>query len=644
MTLNNKLFRPGDELFIKLSAPYTNVLKIISYQDKLIGESSTNTVSKYYRWSITNVSYSDWERLTDENLQSIKLNSTNNFWIQYKYVLDTIADGEYIEFISISLEIENGSGSISDVISVEFYHDEASCCGNIPNLVISNQCCSDNLFKPYNLDSSVNNYKQLSRLVSDMFGFDVNYYRTDPILNSKDVILKEYSLFNVDCVVGIKVLVPDNQFPSKDYQYNALGIDLPDMFEIHIEKTTFQQAFGEKAIPRQRDYLWFEKIKQMYEVNSVTFGEDEFFYERTYFRVNLTKYEERSNVYKSEEIQDELDELLLSGEELFKDETENEILDVRKPNQYNTLLTNSQDYVRKYINPRVEIKHDTIQNNNFNIISKYYYDCNYVDPNIESVIYRYNSEIKDKVSLVLWFNIEQRLNITSYITITNVIKDIDDLIIITTNINNNYKVGDIVQIKNLDIYDSYYEIESIIDNTEFKIKIDNFIPITNVVNIYSKIRKLDYEYLLLYDTLKIKLTPLSIIIKYKDIYYVYEYNLTMHYNTWIAMILNISEVSDQMSLFLWKINDNINLSDLINIYVNTKKIDNFSNIIFNTNTNLTLISNKIRVTNIRLFKETIEEEEQQLILNQYVIEDTHLTYIVDNANPELRIDKKTNNR
>jgi hypothetical protein len=47
-------------------------------------------------------------------------------------------------------------------------------------------------------------------------------------------------------------------------------------------------------------------------------------------------------------------------------------------------------------------------------------------------------------------------------------------------------------------------------------------------------------------------------------------------------------------------------------------------------------------TNFRLFRYNIEEEQQSLVLNQYIVKDTHLAEIVDNAIPELRLTKVNN--
>ena len=50
------------------------------------------------------------------------------------------------------------------------------------------------------------------------------------------------------------------------------------------------------------------------------------------------------------------------------------------------------------------------------------------------------------------------------------------------------------------------------------------------------------------------------------------------------------------------------------------------------------------LTNIRIWKKPIEEELQSLVLSQYVVKDTHLTLLLDNASPELMLQDVTDAR
>ena len=68
-------------LYIKLVAPYTNLVSIEGYADIVNNVSALSYFNKFFRWSINDVTYSDWIDLSIENLQALQLNSENDFWI-----------------------------------------------------------------------------------------------------------------------------------------------------------------------------------------------------------------------------------------------------------------------------------------------------------------------------------------------------------------------------------------------------------------------------------------------------------------------------------------------------------------------------------------------------------------------------------
>ncbi len=57
-----------------------------------------------------------------------------------------------------------------------------------------------------------------------------------------------------------------------------------------------------------------------------------------------------------------------------------------------------------------------------------------------------------------------------------------------------------------------------------------------------------------------------------------------------------------------------------------------------------LQSCELDLTNLRIWNKLCEESLHNLILSQYVVKDSHLCELVDNAQPELMLDKVTNPR
>ena len=89
----------------------------------------------------------------------------------------------------------------------------------------------------------------MSRLVSNMFGFCVLYFKTEANATSRDVVLKEYSIEKVIDKQNVKILVPDNQLPTRELQFNTMMIDYPVQFEIHIVKMSRISCVGNVGLP-----------------------------------------------------------------------------------------------------------------------------------------------------------------------------------------------------------------------------------------------------------------------------------------------------------------------------------------------------------------------------------------------------------
>ena len=113
------------------------------------------------------------------------------------------------------------------------------------------------------------------------------------------------------------------------------------------------------------------------------------------------------------------------------------------------------------------------------------------------------------------------------------------------------------------------------------------------------------------------------------------------------MQINLYNLSRQLSLFVYEtveqsgsINPN-RTSELYLSFVETKTILPIS--VPNGNS-WKLLGSNTDLTNIRIWSKPIEEEQQSLILSQYVVNDTHLTLLVDNASPQLLLPKVTNPR
>jgi hypothetical protein len=640
----------GDAILISLQEPYKDVVEIIGYTDETVGETTSVYFNKSFRWGIDSVTYSDWIPLTNESLGGLLLDPINPFWVQYKY--EQVGDG-ILEFKSIALEIVTDGGVICKIPQI-------NCCDSdsmtgAQNLVVD--CCG-NSWNPYDISRAVQTYKQLSAVTSNLFGFCVKYFKTSADQRSKDVILKEYSLFNVISNAEVKILLPDNQLPTREIQFNPLMMDFPVQFEIHIVKSSFQQVFGVGTKPQMRDYLYFEQyMNKMYEVDAVAEADD-FLYSGSYWRVSLVPYQQRTAVlYPNKNIED-IKNSLVSSEEKFAKERDDEFDDVRKPNQYNTIGTLSNDYVRRILDKKLLIKEENVYNN-WTIISKYNYQLSTMTRFSDAVEYRYNQgwTNKEDRAFTFWIRPKYINPIGSNIPITSISNSSGKVKLNTAGLptgSSTILVGDWISVAGTTSYNGIHKIIAV-GSTSVDIDVDY---VTNTFQGMPRFNKETSNQFMVYESstlppsqlVSFTHTPNWFIIKINDTYFKYNLklqNVTLVKDSWYAFTINLNSLAKQLSLFIYEtftqtgvINSNLS-SSLNSIFAETKQYEPM--VVVDSNA-WRLLGCNMDITNIRIWKKPIEEELQNLILSQYVVKDTHLTLLLDNASPQLLLPNESNPR
>ena len=190
-------------------------------------------------------------------------------------------------------------------------------------------------------------YKDLSSMVNQMFGLDANYYSVQPQARGRDVVLREYTIFNVVSEKCVKLMVDQNRFPDNSMNFNTFNATYEDPFEVHIDKTYFESIFGRGSQPRKRDVIYFPITNRLYEIGSTYLFRD-FMNAPVYFKLELKKYSPKSNTYFVDPVhKEELEGITVSAEELFGNAIKDEELKITKPQQYQTTINQmSQDPTR----------------------------------------------------------------------------------------------------------------------------------------------------------------------------------------------------------------------------------------------------------------------------------------------------------
>jgi hypothetical protein len=363
-------------------------------------------------------------------------------------------------------------------------------------------------------------------------------------------------------------------------------MDFGDGLEVHIVREHFQRAFGYDDLPEQKDYLYFPLIDRIFEVHSAYLYKD-FMAAEAYYKVMLYKWQDKANVMRENpEIAQYIDDLTEDFDEILQPEIDKEFIDITKPLQYNTTSVGGFDKVRNKINENlvIEVKDLT---NYFTVVGKYFYDL----PKSMSwgdlaVKYKLpvNRTVKENTAFSMWFK-------TTKSTFVNSPQTYDIML------------------------DGYSDLE----NKGYRITLD-YSPGTAPNSAVAK----------------------GITVKVNEFTKTFDIP-QLNKDTWYALVVNHMNDFSQLSIHVWEMKYNPNqptqnkTTDLRLFYTGHVTIEPEA---VNYNGTYELRSGSLGITNVRIWSESIEEEKQPIVLNQYVVKDSRYALLIDNAIPPLRMVKE----
>ena len=569
-----------DESNFAITTPATFTLSGLSFY-KPVNEN--NNFVYEYRWSQSSGDssgeMSEFRPLTDGtesgDLLALTFNPSLKLWVDVRATVDSLGIGNSLSIISITYTIETEDGIVEACPQFCGECDDPWAFVGCENVLVT--CEEDNTFDPYALKRPTNLYHQISDVSTSIWGHDVQYFRVEPDQRTADVILMEYSLYNVVEQGELKVMVPGNEFPTEEFSFDVFGMGFEE-FEIHITGTEFNKSFGLGTMPRSRDCLYFPVNNKMYEVVSVSFA-DEFNKTLTYWRVKLRKYEERtSSIHTDSSVEETLDNLVTGVDEIFGEEIQNEYDKVTKPNQYQTVFHIVQDGIREAVHPDLTIK-DVDLRNRWTVISRNYYDFTTIsNAGEDAVIYNLKSSLAAdaNASYIGWF--KPKLNTTFANTPQDLFHGANED-------------------KGISLKTSRSTAVITINGQDFELDLSSNDPFSNATD-----------------------------------------------EDWFAYVLNVSNTFSEVGFYIYKLDGTSNnglpqaaSNRLDKVYSNVIQITPGTG--WNTNTQYSLRSGYMYMTNIRVFTKTIEEEQHANVLQQYVVRDTDLNLIADNAIPSIMLRK-----
>jgi len=411
---------------VVVKPPY--IYKVFKITDtEIISRGDTN-YDIYYRYSQDyGRSVTNWEPFTVANITTTKITPIRFFqieyWIKYNgsssvsiYDINLIGD-----FQNVTLDYAKTNlygvredcnciklGLVSDPTSdmTQPQGEQSSMLMPNPasgNLPILSDTQRNALFKPYQLTQAGDLLNKMSNDANDIFGHEVVYFLTDPDKKGTDYTFHEYQLYNYVCDDFIKISVDNNQFPDNQITMNMFDLDLFESFEVHIPKQTFKKVFGEDKRPSKEDFLWFCELNRMYSVEHAQPFRS-FNNYAIYYKVHLKKYTQKANIIAGNQtIQDRV-------KELTRNSTIDELFGRENIDDKKSIANKEEFRPLTHDTLRVDIianiEKELIENGS-NIISKNNYDLSSVPFGNDAVTYRNmknNFLVSDNISFFCWFN------------------------------------------------------------------------------------------------------------------------------------------------------------------------------------------------------------------------------------------------
>lgn len=700
---NNLTFSKNFRIF-STTDPICGITKFTDFlEDLTIATPNTLDLTKLtrsFRYSRNRLDWSLWYEIIPPNLgdaDDILMDDCDDFYFEIKYTYDDGTSDELSTPIIIN-EIKlrfNQKSTVSNTFSPKVLCSDEKCSSIIQN--------RDPSFRPYNVDSAIGMYQELSYFTNQLYGHQVVYFRTLPESDSGDFVFKEWTLYkNIDRKC-IKVMVKDNVFPENTPKYADYGIGFQLPFEIEVDHRYFQSIFGTNSEPRKRDFLYFPLLNRMYEIQG-SFLHRGFMMAPTYWKIQLKKYNPNIDMLLTDDTRSFLDNVILSGDQLFADEVKADIADATMPAQYSKITT-TFDSSRKAIHPDI-IQRPLKYTFNFAPLIENYYDLGNIEPleikvnltsdvpaistsqQVESLpdLDKEPSQLHQSILAYhgsplyqYWKNGELRtfdkntLGVGArYCRIRGPFDTIEDHI--GQSESGRYvRIDAYRSIKLNDRRDILVDSSGATDIATFKLKesaiIYNALPkfnttdsknlsftcLFNVPSTAETINFIDGYSDELASGIRVSavftrysatlpegdLTITLLINSQSKVYTVNNFTSTI----WHSLVISVSNEFKQCGVYVYQIKDDP--SDIINHNGFIRKLStiaSFTQEQFDLDQNYTIMSSQVWLSNIRLFNTMLKEEDHDFILSQQFLKDESMLLLIDNCRVQSNLPYIAKNR
>jgi len=584
----------------------SNDVDIVDYYHDLSGDCD---LQYQLSWSHDQVLWSPYIPLNNNNLRLIP----KNHYFKIKYTLLSDSSSITIHELIINVDRAKHTDLPTNETSIVIGNMEVSL-----NMCISN---INDLFNNYSVE------RQMSYLINKSSVIDCHYFRTEPDMDTVDVFLSEYSLYNTVDNKCIRIIRENNDFPDERPIYSEWGYEWEET-EIFIDMVYFMEIFGGNYEPRNKDYIYIKKFRRMYSVKShyIKNGINGL---PLYHVLNLVKYDDEVAIDKSDDIINSIGEISNSRHDLFNDLLLSEMEDISNPIQ-NTPISSDKDHIRNYINQEINIELCEVTNNS-NIIMNSYYDMTKLGK--DDIAIRFNKSVKPyDITLSMWFH---PIKDVSY---ANAVSDYSFIVAgserispnkVKVTMNSEFNHCHLLILEYVTICDQLYKIVEIVDNISFVIISNSDVDVDCNINFNDK----SYPIIKIYQDngIFVDYSNNHLVINLNGDYLLFEVGDI--FNKWNGIVLSISK--EYSKIFL----------DIYNLYDGEEKYINKLNRIYTDNKNIEpdclkfdelpieYISTSSYIGYMRMWKNYVNEDYHNTILTSIHVTNSSKTHIIDNCSP-----------
>lgn len=146
-----------------------------------------------------------------------------------------------------------------------------------------------------NQQVTINRWLAQCNAIAEMYGHQCIYFKTEPVESETVNTLANHPVKNVTNIKKLHIIFPNNQLPENRNSFTEWDMPLVDDVVINIVKEKFEQAFGLKHIPDDKDFLYLPLLNKMFRVSSMQ-PKNGFMGKIGWYEVYLAKYEDDSSI------------------------------------------------------------------------------------------------------------------------------------------------------------------------------------------------------------------------------------------------------------------------------------------------------------------------------------------------------------